>query len=300
MRTERAEHEDSLVRRLVRVSGVFRELMSDMYDIARAHPVNEMVAIPIERNDDRVRPKERAQNDSAHQAAAYATDAERREVGHLWQLVQRDHGAASTETSGERRHHRRHRRWARAEHREPEVEPDDVGVGPRDGAIERHPDVGAVPLPHAEDLDAPIRLALGGAASAVRENSHLLDAPVAREFLDEERAVVGDARDRRWERGDRADPHSSRVPGARRPAATIRARTTMLAMSATRLSSAESTLTGGEPRDSYKARTDGTNANAVTHASAIPSATAGAARSQAAPRSLNLGCKWRDRLHHDR
>ena len=52
----------------------------------------------------------------------------------------------------------------------------------------------------------------------------------------------------------------------------------MLAMSAARLSDAESTLTGGEPRDSYNAMTDGTKAKAVTHASAMPSATAGAAR----------------------
>lgn len=74
----------------------------------------------------------------------------------------------------------------------------------------------------------------------------------------------------------------------------------MLAMSATRPSNAESTLRGGEPRDSYKAMTDGTKAKVVTHASEMPSATAGAARIQAPPRPLNLGCNWRDGLHHDR
>ena len=61
-------------------------------------------------------------------------------------------------------------------------------------------------------------------------------------------------------------------------------------MSATRLSDAESTLTGGEPRDSYKAMTDGTKANHMRQASEMPSANAGAARSQAPPRPLNLGC----------
>ncbi len=279
---------------------VLRDLVSDMCHVARAQTVNEMVSILIERDDDLVRAQERSHNDRAHEPTTNSTDAERREVGNLWKLVQRDDGASPAYACCERRRHSGHRRWTRTEHREPEVEPDDVGVGPCDGAIEGDADARAVPLPHTPDLEPSRHLAVGRAPSAVGEHGHVLDAPVTRELFDEERAVVGDAGDRRRERGHRADPHSSRLVGVRRLAATITTKTTTLATSATRPSAPESTLTGGEPRDSYRAMTDGTKAKAVTHASVMPSATAGASRSQAPPGSLNLRCNWRDRLHHDR